>query len=245
MSMSKGSIRRASSCALFFFVLCAYPGFGQPARPRAQQPARKRQVKHAAPQFVSNRYIVFLQDPPVSARYTQRETMATVEAIGYQRQIVSRQQSLMTELASRNIRVTGSVNTLLNAVFVAAGPDRLAEIRALPGVIGVMPERVMKLSLNKATALANAPAAWNQASIGGQSNAGRGIKIAILDTGIDNNHPAFQDSTRSEEHTSELQSLRHLVCRLLLEKKSICLRGPKSTAALFLDRCLLSTIDRR
>src|SRR5205814_6170432 len=28
-------------------------------------------------------------------------------------------------------------------------------------------------------------------------------------------HPA----ARSEEHTSELQSLRHLVCRLLLEKK--------------------------
>src|ERR1035438_10607238 len=26
--------------------------------------------------------------------------------------------------------------------------------------------------------------------------------------------------SRSEEHTSELQSLRHLVCRLLLEKKS-------------------------
>src|ERR1035441_9941919 len=27
------------------------------------------------------------------------------------------------------------------------------------------------------------------------------------------------DETRLEEHTSELQSLRHLVCRLLLEKK--------------------------
>src|SRR5262245_66465564 len=26
-------------------------------------------------------------------------------------------------------------------------------------------------------------------------------------------------ASRSEEHTSELQSLRHLVCRLLLEKK--------------------------
>src|SRR5258705_5084875 len=26
---------------------------------------------------------------------------------------------------------------------------------------------------------------------------------------------------RSEEHTSELQSLRHLVCRLLLEKKRV------------------------
>src|SRR5438045_5330184 len=28
-----------------------------------------------------------------------------------------------------------------------------------------------------------------------------------------------RDRPRSEEHTSELQSLRHLVCRLLLEKK--------------------------
>src|SRR5437899_6151858 len=33
---------------------------------------------------------------------------------------------------------------------------------------------------------------------------GRGVFVAI---------------SRSEEHTSELQSLRHLVCRLLLEKK--------------------------
>src|SRR5262245_7334501 len=28
------------------------------------------------------------------------------------------------------------------------------------------------------------------------------------------------EEARSEEHTSELQSLRHLVCRLLLEKKN-------------------------
>src|SRR5258705_7328200 len=31
---------------------------------------------------------------------------------------------------------------------------------------------------------------------------------------------AALQETRSEEHTSELQSLRHLVCRLLLEKKN-------------------------
>src|SRR5437899_5060734 len=30
---------------------------------------------------------------------------------------------------------------------------------------------------------------------------------------------ASNQARRSEEHTSELQSLRHLVCRLLLEKK--------------------------
>src|SRR5258708_11951427 len=35
------------------------------------------------------------------------------------------------------------------------------------------------------------------------------------------------DVTRSEEHTSELQSPDHLVCRLLLEKKkNMCARKP-------------------
>src|SRR6195952_5856493 len=37
---------------------------------------------------------------------------------------------------------------------------------------------------------------------------------------------------RSEEHTSELQSLRHLVCRLLLEKKKTKYNrhGPRASA---------------
>src|SRR5258705_9231413 len=34
---------------------------------------------------------------------------------------------------------------------------------------------------------------------------------------------------RSEEHTSELQSLRHLVCRLLLEKKKKDVEHTKTT----------------
>src|SRR5256884_6528799 len=43
-----------------------------------------------------------------------------------------------------------------------------------------------------------------------------------------------ENSTRSEEHTSELQSRLHLVCRLLLEKK-------KTNKPLTCD-CLLSDI---
>src|ERR1035438_10787755 len=45
------------------------------------------------------------------------------------------------------------------------------------------------------------------------------------------------DGDRSEEHTSELQSLRHLVCRLLLEKKDIIRRDsdlPSTLTTLFL-----------
>src|ERR1039458_5873011 len=42
---------------------------------------------------------------------------------------------------------------------------------------------------------------------------------------------------RSEEHTSELQSLRHLVCRLLLEKKKIARDRPASVCRWRAARC--------
>src|SRR5690349_21994793 len=39
----------------------------------------------------------------------------------------------------------------------------------------------------------------------------------LVDADVVDEHPLWED--RSEEHTSELQSRRDLVCRLLLEKK--------------------------
>src|SRR2546423_6870245 len=49
--------------------------------------------------------------------------------------------------------------------------------------------------------------------------------------------PRVAPTERSEEHTSELQSLAYLVCRLLLEKKNIT----RTTALLWLD-CLTSIL---
>src|SRR2546425_7308145 len=51
------------------------------------------------------------------------------------------------------------------------------------------------------------------------------IESAVVASTILKNDPQeavyFAGSFRSEEHTSELQSLAYLVCRLLLEKKKI------------------------
>src|SRR5438093_8951560 len=41
--------------------------------------------------------------------------------------------------------------------------------------------------------------------------------------------PGAQERRRSEEHTSELQSLTNLVCRLLLEKKKKITKTKKNT----------------
>src|SRR5437016_9979736 len=50
-----------------------------------------------------------------------------------------------------------------------------------------------------------------------------------LDAGIEQRQHATIGFCRSEEHTSELQSLTNLVCRLLLEKKKKPVRSDECT----------------
>src|SRR5258705_5481789 len=49
--------------------------------------------------------------------------------------------------------------------------------------------------------------------------AGRPVRVYEVDVDGQSCTASPPTIRRSEEHTSELQSLRHLVCRLLLEKK--------------------------
>jgi subtilisin family serine protease len=62
----------------------------------------------------------------------------------------------------------------------------------MPEVLAIVPNRKYRYSLNKSNDLMNAPAAWQLA--GGQALAGQGIKIGIIDTGIDHTHVMFDDS---------------------------------------------------
>src|ERR1035441_10511905 len=146
-------------------------------------------------QFARNRYALILQDEPVASRFTTRERMHSAAADGYRGQLAQRQNAVRQELNRRGVPIISSVSEVLNAVFVSAPPERVAELAAIPGVLGVRPVPMMHMALNKATQLMNAPGAWNLPAIGGQSKAGAGIKSGILDTGIDQNHPAFQDSS--------------------------------------------------
>ena len=163
---------RVIGCSSILFVFSALPSFAQTGM---------------------DHYALFMADEPVASRFASRTELQSAAARNYQQQIELRQQALRGELAARNYRVSGSVSTTLNAIFVTASSDRLNELRSLPGVIDVVPMRRLRVNMNRAATLMNAPAAWNL--VGGPQNGGAGIKIAILDSGIDQNHPAFQDSS--------------------------------------------------
>src|SRR5438046_7263518 len=70
------------------------------------------------------------------------------------------------------------------------------------------------------TALAALPAtAWTPMTLGRAKNTTRRIRVHDDPATALSAYPRPIRQLRSEEHTSELQSLTNLVCRLLLEKK--------------------------
>ena len=141
----------------------------------------------------SNHYAVFLADEPVAKHFSSREDMQSATGAAWRSRIEAAQSTVRNGLATRNIRVTGSASTLLNAIFVVAPAARVAEIKAIPGVVDVVKLGRSKMLLNQATQILDGPQAWS--ILGGKSNAGAGIKIGILDTGIDQTHPSLQDSS--------------------------------------------------
>ena len=131
----------------------------------------------------------------MAERYASAQREHSPEAANYRQQLDAKHQAVKDQLASRQIRMTAEVKTVLNAIFVVAPKERLAELKALPGVKGVVAGRRYHLNLNKATGLVDAPGAWS--ALGGIGTAGAGMKIAMIDTGIDQTHPAFQDNSLS------------------------------------------------
>src|SRR6185437_8674688 len=141
----------------------------------------------------SRGWIVLLSDPPVVQRYPGRIETTRAAARPYRQHILEQQQSLRGQIEAMNIHVTGAVQHVLNGVFVRATPDQAAALRGMSGVKAVLPLR--RYYKKDQLSLSNVQGAWAASGIGGQGNAGAGLKIAIIDTGIDETHPSFQDSS--------------------------------------------------
>ncbi len=90
-------------------------------------------------------------------------------------------------------RITGSWDISLNAVGVKLNGTSLATLRKAPQA-----KRVELQGLYYPTAedidlsLIRAMAAWDH--VGGAANAGKGVRIGIVDSGIDQDHPCFDDA---------------------------------------------------
>src|SRR5437899_2554219 len=100
-----------------------------------------------------------------------------------------------------------------DGAIVSVAQQEFPQIYPAPGLVEHDPEAIWSSQLTVAReALQKAGASASDIAAIGITNQRETAIVWEKSTG----KPVFN---RSEEHTSELQSLRHLVCRLLLEKK--------------------------
>ena len=121
-------------------------------------------------QQYSDQYALILDDAPVVARFPGRDAHRTAAAEAWRRQITTAQQAVRSAALARRITVTGSADTVLNAVFVHARPDQIGDLKGIPGVKAVLRMRTAQPLLNRAATLMNAPAAWT--ALGGKVRRG-------------------------------------------------------------------------
>ncbi|MEX2264600.1 MAG: S8 family serine peptidase [Bryobacteraceae bacterium] len=141
----------------------------------------------------SGEYAVILKEPPLARQVVLRKDLRAAASITRLGRIQGEQRAISAALAERGVPVLGATQTLLNAVFVRATSGDLKALRALPNVARVIWMPPLRRHLDRAAELVKASAAWSAS--GGAGNAGAGIRIGILDSGIDHTHPAFQDSS--------------------------------------------------
>ncbi len=142
------------------------------------------------------RYAVVLRDQPVAVTHPGRANLATGAAQSARSRIANTQKALSANIAQLGGRIMSTEQDLVNAMFVLATPEAAEAMRSLPGVSRVEKMRRIPLLANRALELINTRAGWARIS-GGEGQAGAGVKIGIIDTGIDQRHPSFQDSALS------------------------------------------------
>ncbi len=93
-----------------------------------------------------------------------------------------------------NAKVTGELDISLNAVAVKLNGETLATVSSGPQVKTAQYQGLYHpVAFDPDLELVKAPEAWT-ASGGGPATAGQGVKVAIVDTGIDITHPCFGDA---------------------------------------------------
>ena len=137
-------------------------------------------------------YALVLEDPPVAQKVQSRAALQSATAQAHLQKVRRAQNSVLAQLAARKIPVSATSQLLVNAIFVRVAHQDAPALQSIPGVKWIQYQPTSRPALAAAEDLIHVPAAWS--AIGGNANAGAGVRIAVIDTGIDQTHPGFKDT---------------------------------------------------
>jgi subtilisin family serine protease len=136
----------------------------------------------------TGRWIVQLAEPAL-ARHPQARTRGKLDPTGkaataYTSRLAEHQRGFADRLrqVAPKASVLRTYKVALDGMSVRMSPGEAVAVRTMPGVLAVTPDIPYQLDMFSTPAQIGAPALWSK--VGGQSNAGAGVKVAIIDSGI-------------------------------------------------------------
>ena len=148
-------------------------------------------------------YIVVLRDAPLVRSIAASATGAAkpfraaepAELDALARDLSRKQDAFEADMRGKiaGFQVGTRFRNVLNGMSVLVPEGGLSVLRSDPRVKTVYPVRKYELHLDSSNPLMNAPAFWG--TVGGDANAGAGVRIADVDTGVDFSNPMFSDSS--------------------------------------------------
>lgn len=144
------------------------------------------------------RVIVQLRDDPLSVRIKRtlgtrlRPTPAEGAALRqYANTLTAQRRQFLTQVQQQ--RVAASVRQefgyLVNGAALSIKMQDWKRLEQMPQVKAVYPDYEMRVTLSDSVPLIGAPAVWAMSDSNGSAVTGQGVRVAVIDSGVDYTHP--------------------------------------------------------
>jgi subtilisin family serine protease len=111
--------------------------------------------------------------------------------------LLAAQAMLQGQIEALGGKAIYSTHLLFNGIAAIIPGEQLAQLRALPGVVAVLPITPKRL-LGSSVSYVQAPAVWG----GVPGLTGRNVRVAVIDTGIDYTHATFGGAGTPEAYAT-------------------------------------------
>lgn len=193
----------------------------------------------AKPASASRRVLVWLEGEPLAVAYARsvpplpglRRPLRLDDAdMRAQRaSLRAARETLRAQLEQLGFITDGESDVVLHALMGRMPEDNIEAASRLPGVRLLRPVREYRLLLDAAVPLVRAPDAW--ALLGGRDKAGAGVRIAVIDSGIDISNPMLQDPSLASLPGFPRGDTRFTNSKVIVARTYVALLGdPRDTA---------------